>query len=261
MLLLCSASDWENDCNDWMDSRAEVKARCKRKRHKCLIVLPYSSVYCHSWWRCWGSGKAVCCHSQSCWLGICGSDKICPKTYFHGKLGKEANSLGILEMFLVFPLQEKETKVVTCWCGPLLVLVRNVWFSVISMTENPVLAQAKQVTFAVGIARPTCTSYSPSPSAPFCGIPVVMTGTALALNYPVQSHRQPCTPLSVVPAAPASPALDKAVWGVSMWELCPVIDRASEFEACLSKLQPEPALVPELSALCACRELSASEQD
>lgn len=65
-------------------------------------------------------------------------------------------------MFPVFPLQEKETKIVTCWWGKtLLVLVGNVWFSVMSRTENPVLAQAEQVTLAVQMARPTCTSSSP----------------------------------------------------------------------------------------------------
>lgn len=90
-------------------------------------------------------------------------------------------------------------------------MVGNVWFSVLSMTENLVLAQAKQVIFAVEMARPTCTSYSPSPSAPFCGIPVVMTGTALAVNHPLQSHRQPCPSLSLVFPATASQALDKAV--------------------------------------------------
>lgn len=74
------------------------------------------------------------------------------------------------------------------------------------MTENLVLAQ---VSFAVEMACPTCTSCSPFPSAAFCGIPVVMTGTALAVNHPMQSQRQPCTPLSVVFPATASPALDK----------------------------------------------------
>lgn len=80
----------------------------------------------------------------------------------------------------------------------MLVLVGNVWFSVMSRTENPVLAQAEQVTLAVQMAHPTCTSSSSSPPVPFCGIPVAMTGAAVAVNHPIQPHRQPCTALSVV---------------------------------------------------------------
>lgn len=85
----------------------------------------------------------------------------------------------------------------------------------------------------------------PSPSAPFCGIPVVMTGTALAVTPPIQSPRQPCTL--------CQSDFQQAMHWIRLYQLlevCPVIDRASEFEACLSKLQPEPALLPELGALC-----------
>lgn len=43
---------------------------------------------------------------------------------------------------------------VTCWSRLLLMLVGAVWFSVVSVTENLVLA--------VGVAWPMCTSRSPS---------------------------------------------------------------------------------------------------
>jgi len=55
-------------------------------------------------------------------------------------------------------------------------LVGTVWFNVISMTENLALAHARQGVLAVEMVHPMRTSCFPSPSALFCGMPVMTRG-------------------------------------------------------------------------------------